>query len=113
MRSGGKNINMITAEEARNNNQLYFSKPYKTALSLCINPEDNYSELIDLISWSVGKQSCVGKYAVTITLIASGQKSVRESIDISEAIDFLKDNGYSVTVSGYADSNMIDFIVGW
>lgn len=104
---------MITAEKARSNNQLYFSKPYKTALSLYLNPEDNYSELIDLIDRSVGKQSCVGKYAVTITLIASGQKSVRESIDISKVIDFLKDNGYSVTVSGYADNYMVDLVVGW
>ena len=104
---------MITAEENRNNNQLYFSKAYKTALSLYLNPEDNYSELIDLIDRSVRKQSCVGKYAVTITLIADRRKSVRESIDISKAIDFFKENGYSVTVSGYADSNMVDFIVGW
>lgn len=104
---------MITAEEARNNNQLYFFKPYKTAMSLYLNPEDNYSELIDLISRSVGKQSCVGKYAVTITLIAGGQKSVRESIDISKAIDFLKENGYSVTVRGYADNYMVDLVIGW
>ena len=104
---------MITAEEARNNDRLYFSKAYKTALSLHLNPENNYSELIDLIDRSVGKQSCVGKYAVVITLIAGRQKSVREDIDISKSIDFLKENGYSVTVSGYADSNMVDFIVGW
>ena len=104
---------MITVEEARNNNQLYFSKPYKMALSLCINPEDNYSELIDLINRSVEKQSSVGKYAVIVTLTAGGQKSVRESIDISKAIYFLKENGYSVTVSGYADSYIVDLIVGW
>lgn len=104
---------MITAEEARNNNQLYFSKPYKTALSLCINPEDNYSELIDLIDRSVGKQSYIGKHTIIITLITSGQKSVRESIDISKAIDFLKENGYFVTVSGYADNYMVDLVVGW
>lgn len=41
---------MITAGEARKNDQLYSSKAYKTALSLYLNPEDNYSELIDLIS---------------------------------------------------------------
>ena len=104
---------MITAEGARNNNQLYFSKPYKTALSLYLNPEDNYSELIDLIDRSVGKQSCAGKYAVTITLFAGGQRSVREFIDISKAIDFLKENGYSVTVSDYADNYMVDLVVGW
>lgn len=104
---------MITAEKARNNNQLYFSKSYKTALSLYLNPEDNYSELIDLIDRSVGKQSCVGKYAVTITLFAGRQKSVREDVDISKAIDFLKNNGYSVTVNNYADNYMVDFIVRW
>ena len=104
---------MITAEEARNNDQLYFSNSYKTALSLYLKPEDNYSELIDLIDRSVGKQSCVGKYAVVVTLIAGGQKSVRKSIDISKAIDFLKENGYSVTVSGSVDNDMVDFIVGW
>ena len=104
---------MITAEEARNNDQLYFSNSYKTALSLYLKPEDNYSELIDLIDRSVGKQSCVGKYAVVVTLIAGGQKSVRKSIDISKAIDFLKENGYSVTVSGSVDDDMVDFIVGW
>lgn len=104
---------MITAEEARDNNQLYFSESCRTALSLYLNPEDNYLALIDLIDWSVGKQSCVGKYAVTITLIAGGQKSVRESIDISKAIDFLKENGYFVTVSGYADNYMVDLVVGW
>ena len=48
---------MITAEEARNNDQLYFSNSYKTALSLYLKPEDNYSELIDLIDRSVRKQS--------------------------------------------------------
>ena len=104
---------MITAEEARNNNQLYFSKSYKTALSLYLNPEDNYSELIGLIDQSVEKQSCVGKYTVVITLISGGQKSVRESIDIYKAIDFLKENGYSATVSGYGDNDMVDLIVGW
>lgn len=104
---------MITAEEARNNDQLYFSNSYKTALSLYLKPEDNYSELIDLIDRSVGKQSCVGKYAVVVTLIAGGQKSVRKSIDISRAIDFFKKNGYSVTVSGSVDNDMVDFIVGW
>lgn len=106
-------INFITAEEARNNNQLYFSESYKTALSLYLNPEDNYSKLIDLIDRSVRKQSCVGKYAVAITLIAGEQKSVRESIDISKAIDFLKENGYSATVSGFADNYIVDFIVRW
>lgn len=104
---------MITAEEARNNDQLYFSNSYKTALSLYLKPEDNYSELIDLIDRSVGKQSCVGKCAITITLITTGQKSVRECIDISKAIDFLKENGYSVTVIGSAYDYMVDFIVGW
>ena len=104
---------MITAEEARNNDQLYFSNSYKTALSLYLKPEDNYSELIDLIDRSVGKQSCVGKYTVVVTLIAGGQKSVRKSIDISKAIDFLKNNGYSVTVSGSVDNDIVDFIVGW
>ena len=102
---------MITAEEARNNDQLYFSNSYKTALSLYLKPEDNYSELIDLIDRSVGKQSCVGKYTVVVTLIAGGQKSVRKSIDISKAIDFLKNNGYSVTVSGSVDNDIVDFIV--
>lgn len=105
---------MITAEEARNNNQLYFSNPYKTALSLYLNPEDNYSELIDLINRFVGKQSCVGKRTITITLFAAvAGKSVRESIDIPRAIDFLKENGYSVTVNGSVDNDMVDFIVGW
>ena len=107
-------INMITAEEARRNNQLYFSKPYKTALSLYLNPEDNYSELIDLIDQSVGKQSCVGKHEVTITLISAVVgEPVRESIDISKAIDFLKENGYFVTVIGFTDNDMVDFIVEW
>lgn len=104
---------MITAEEARNNNQLYFSKAYKTALSLYLNPEDNYSELIDLIDRSVRKKSCVGKYAVTITLVAGRQKSVREDVDISKAISFLKENGYFVTVIGSVDSRTVDFIVRW
>ena len=105
---------MITAEEARRNNQLYFSKPYKTALSLYLNPEDNYSELIDLIDQSVGKQSCVGKHEVTITLISAVVgEPVRESIDISKAIDFLKENGYFVTVIGFTDNDMVDFIVEW
>ena len=105
---------MITAEEARRNNQLYFSKPYKTALSLYLNPEDNYSELIDLIDHSVGKQSCVGKHEVTITLISAVVgEPVRESIDISKAIDFLKENGYFVTVIGFTDNDMVDFIVEW
>ena len=104
---------MITAEEARNNNQLYFSKSYRTALLLHLNSEDNYSELIDLIDWSVGKQSYIGKHTITITLITGGQKSVRESIDISKAIDFLTENGYFAMVSGCDDNNMVDFIVGW
>lgn len=104
---------MITANEARSNDQLYFSKSYKTALSLYLNPEDNYSELIDLIDWSVGKQSCVGKHAVVVMLIAGRQKTIRESIDISKAISFLKENGYSVTVSGSIDNDMVDFMVRW
>ena len=104
---------MITAEEARNNDRLYFSKSYNTALSLYLNPEDNYSELIDLINRSVGKQSRVGKYAVVITLTAGGQQLVREDVDVSKAISFLKENGYFVTVSGSIDSNMVDLIVGW
>ena len=105
---------MITAEEARNNDKLYFSKSYKTALSLYLDPEDNYSELIDLINRSVGKQSCVGKHEVVITLISAvAGKSVRESIDISRAIDFLRENGYFVTMSGSSDNDMIDFIVEW
>ena len=107
-------INMITAEEARRNNQLYFSKSYKTALSLYLDPKDNYSELIDSINRSVGKQSCVGKHEVTITLISAvAGESVRESIDISKAIDFLKENGYFVTVIGFTDNDMVDFIVEW
>ena len=104
---------MITAEEARNNDQLYFSNSYKTALSLYLKPEDNYSELIDLIDRSVGKQSCVGQYEITVTLIAGVGESVRESIDIPKAIDFLKKNGYSVTVSGFADNATVDFIIEW
>ena len=104
---------MITAEEARINDQLYFSKSYKTALSLYLNPKDNYSELIDLIDRAVGKQSCAGKHAVVVTLIASRQRPVRESIDISKAISFLKENGYFVTVSGSINNDMADFIVGW
>ena len=105
---------MIAAEEARNNNQLYFSKPYKTALSLYLDPEDNYSELIDLIDRLVGEQSCAGKCAITITLVtAVAGESVRESIDISKAISFLKENGYSVTVSGCTDNDIVDFIVEW
>ena len=104
---------MITAEEARNNDQLYFSNSYKTALSLYLKPEDNYSELIDLIDRSVGKQSRVGKYAVVITLTAGRQQLVREDVDVSKAISFLKENGYFVTVSGSIDSNMVDLIVGW
>lgn len=104
---------MITADEARKNDQLYSSKAYKTALSLYLDPKNNYSELIDLINWYVEKKSYVGKYAVVVTLIASRQKSVRESIDISKAISFLKENGYSVTVSGSIDNYMADFIVGW
>lgn len=104
---------MITADEARSNSQLYFSKAYKIALSLYFDPEDNYSELIDLINLSVGKQSCVGKYAVTITLIAGRRESVRESIDVSKAISFLKENGYSATVSGAIDNDIVDFIVRW
>lgn len=82
-------MKMITAEEARNNDQLYFSNSYKTALSLYLKPEDNYSELIDLIDRSVGKQSCVGKYAVVVTLIAGWRESVKESIDVSKSISFL------------------------
>lgn len=104
---------MITAEEARNNDQLYFSNSYKTALSLYLRPEDNYSELIDLINRSVRKQSRVGKYAVVVTLTAGRQQSVREDVDVSKAISFLKENGYFVTVSGSIDSNMVDIIVGW
>ena len=104
---------MITAEEARNNDRLYFSNSYKTALSLYLKPEDNYSELIDLIDRSVGKQSRVGKYAVVITLTAGRQQLVREDVDVSKAISFLKENGYFVTVSGSIDSNMVDLIVGW
>ena len=104
---------MITAEEARNNDQLYFSNSYKTALSLYLRPEDNYSELIDLINRYVRKQSRVGKYAVVVTLTAGRQQSVREDVDVSKAISFLKENGYFVTVSGSIDSNMVDFIVGW
>ena len=104
---------MITAEEARNNNQLYFSRSYKTALSLYLKPEDNYSELIDLIDRSVGKQSRIGKYAVVVTLTAGRQQLVREDVDVSKAISFLKENGYFVTVSGSIDSNMVDLIVGW
>ena len=104
---------MITAEEARNNDRLYFSNAYKTALSLYLNPEDNYSELIDLINRSVGKQSRVGKYAVVVTLTAGRQQLVREDVDVSKAISFLKENGYFVTVSGSIDSNMVDLIVGW
>ena len=104
---------MITAEEARNNNQLYFSNSYRTILSLYRNPEDNYSKLIDLINRSVGRQSCVGQYAITVTLIAGVGESVRESIDIPKAIDFLKKNGYSVTVSGFVDNATVDFIIGW
>ena len=104
---------MITAEEARNNDQLYFSNSYKTALSLYLKPEDNYSELIDLIDRSVGKQSRIGKYAVVVTLTAGRQQLVREDVDVSKAISFLKENGYFVTVSGSIDSNMVDFIVGW
>ena len=104
---------MITAEEARNNDQLYFSNSYKTALSLYLDPEDNYSELIDLINRSVGKQSRIGKYAVVVTLTAGRQQLVREDVDVSKAISFLKENGYFVTVSGSIDSNMVDFIVGW
>ena len=104
---------MITAEEAKNNDQLYFSNAYKTALSLYLNPEDNYSELIDLINRSVGKQSRVGKYAVVVTLTAGRQESVRADVDISKAISFLKEDGYFVTVSGSIDSNMVDLIVGW
>lgn len=104
---------MITAEEARNNDQLYFSNSYKTALSLYLKPEDNYSELIDLINRYVRKQSRVGKYAVVVTLTAGRQQSVREDVDVSKAISFLKENGYFVTVSGSIDSNMVDFIVGW
>ena len=105
---------MITAEEARRNNKLYFSISYKTALSLCPNPEDNYSELIDLIDRSVGKQSCVGKHEVAITLISAiAGEPVRESIDISKSIDFLKESGYFVTVIGYTDNDVVDFIVEW
>ena len=104
---------MITAEEARNNDQLYFSNSYKTALSLYLKPEDNYSELIDLIDRSVRKKSCAGKYAVVVTLIAGSQQLVREDVDVSKAISFLKENGYFVTVSGSIDSNMVDLIVGW
>ena len=104
---------MITAEEARNNDQLYFSNSYKTALSLYLKPEDNYSELIDLINRSVGKQSRVGKYAVVITLTAGRQQLVREDVDVSKAISFLKENGYFVTVSGSINNKMADFIVGW
>ena len=105
---------MITAEEAGNNNQLYFSEPYKIALSLCPNPEDNYSELINFINRSVGKQSCVGKCEITIMLFAAAAgKSVRESIDISKAIDFLKESGYFVTVIGSTDDDVVDFIVEW
>ena len=104
---------MITAEDARNNDQLYFSNSYKTALSLYLKPEDNYSELIDLINRSVGKQSRVGKYAVVVTLTAGRQQLVREDVDVSKAISFLKENGYFVTVSGSIDSNMVDLIVGW
>ena len=104
---------MITAEEARNNDQLYFSNSYKTALSLYLKPEDNYSELIDLIDRSVGKQSRIGKYAVVVTLTAGRQQLVREDVDVSKAISFLKENGYFVTVSGSIDSNMVDLIVGW
>lgn len=104
---------MITAEEARNNDQLYFSNSYKTALSLYLKPEDNYSELIDLINRYVRKQSRVGKYAVVVTLTAGRQQLVREDVDVSKAISFLKENGYFVTVSGSIDSNMVDFIVGW
>ena len=107
-------IDMITAEEARNNDQLYFSNSYKTALSLYLKPEDNYSELIDLINRSVCKQSCVGKHEVAITLISAvAGESVRESIDISKAIDFLKENGYFVTVIGSTDNDVVDFIVEW
>ena len=105
---------MITAEEARNNDQLYFSNSYKTALSLYLKPEDNYSELIDLIDRSVGKQSCVGKHEVAITLISAvAGEPVRESIDISKAIDFLKESGYFVTVIGSTDNDVVDFIVEW
>lgn len=104
---------MITAEEARKNDQLYSSKAYKTALSLYLDPKDNYSELIDLVNWSVEKKSYVGKHSVVVTLIADRRKSVIESIDISKAISFLKESGYSVMVSGSVDNYMADFIVGW
>ena len=104
---------MITAEEAKSNDQLYFSNAYKTALSLYLKPEDNYSELIDLIDRSVGKQSRIGKYAVVVTLIAGWRESVKESIDVSKAISFLKENGYFVMVSGSINNKTADFIVGW
>ena len=104
---------MITAKEARNNNQLYFSNSYRTILSLYRNPEDNYSKLIDLINRSIGRQSCVGQYEITVTLVAGVGESVRESIDIPKAIDFLRENGYFVTVNGFADNATVDFIIEW
>ena len=106
-------INMITAEEARKYVQSHLIGIFRTTIQLYPDPEDNYSELIDLIDRSVGKQSSVGKYTVTITFVAGGQKSVRESIDIFKVLNFLEENGYSVTVSGSVDNNMVDFIVGW
>lgn len=105
--------NFIVAEEARNNDQLCSSTSFKTALSLYLNPKDNYSELIDLINRWVEKQSRVGKYAVVVTLTAGRQESVRADVDISKAISFLKENGYFVTVIGSIDSRTVDLIVGW
>lgn len=61
----------------------------------------------------MGKQSCVGKHAVVVTLFAGRRESVREDIDVSKAINFLKENGYFVTMSGSIDNRVVDFIVGW
>ena len=58
---------MITAEEARNNDQLYFSNSYKTALSLYLAPQDNYSDSTASINPSGGSQSRVGDYPVVVT----------------------------------------------
>ena len=104
---------VVSEEEARKNEQLYSSKAYKTAMSLYLDPKDNYSELIDLINWSVEKKSYVGKRSVVVTLIADIRKSVIESIDVSKAISFLKGSGYSVIVSGSVNNYIADFIVGW
>ena len=103
--------NFITAEEAKENVRLHSLDVFHTAIKLCSDQENNYEDLLEIICWTVRRESRAGHSMISILVNAT--TSVEEAINIYKMVEFLEEQGFVAFVAGSVGNNQVELIVEW